>query len=87
MRSKIASLVGLVSCAILSTAATVDRSNITVAGVVAPPPHWPLPVGNKNWTGITLSLSDSVNYAAQLISEAGSNGADLIAFPELWIPA
>jgi len=62
-----------------------DQS-LKVALVRAPPPNWPLPLGNKNWTGITINISESVDAGIALINKAKSRGAALIAFPELWFP-
>jgi nitrilase len=35
---------------------------------------------------VWMDLVGSVEKACQLIEEAASNGAKLIAFPEIWIP-
>ncbi|KAK6221700.1 hypothetical protein QIS74_04572 [Colletotrichum tabaci] len=67
-------------------ARTFDKSNITLSAVVAAPAGWPLPVGNKNWTGGHFDLKATVEYGTKLIAEARGNGADLVAFPELWFP-
>ncbi|KAH6687768.1 carbon-nitrogen hydrolase [Plectosphaerella plurivora] len=63
-----------------------NKSNITLSAVVAAPAGWPLPVGNKDWTNGYLDLNATVKYGISLISEARNNGADLVAFPELWFP-
>ncbi|TQN71716.1 Arylacetonitrilase, partial [Colletotrichum shisoi] len=67
-------------------ARTFDKSNITLSAVVAAPAGWPLPVGNKNWTDGHFDLKATVKYGTKLIAEARGNGADLVAFPELWFP-
>ncbi|TKW52465.1 Arylacetonitrilase [Colletotrichum tanaceti] len=67
-------------------ARTFDKSNITLSAVVAAPAGWPLPVGNKNWTDGHFDLKATVEYGTKLIAEARGNGADLVAFPELWFP-
>ncbi|WYZ36216.1 hypothetical protein EsH8_XI_000099 [Colletotrichum jinshuiense] len=63
-----------------------DKSNITLSAVVAAPAGWPLPVSNKNWTEGHFDLKSTVEYGTKLIAEARGNGADLVAFPELWFP-
>lgn len=35
---------------------------------------------------VWLDLQGTVNKTCQLITEAASNGAKLVAFPECWIP-
>ncbi|KAF9880105.1 hypothetical protein CkaCkLH20_02059 [Colletotrichum karsti] len=65
---------------------TVDRSNLTVALVRKPPPNWPLPLTNYDYTGITFNISECVDTGIELIREAKAQGANLIAFPELWFP-
>lgn len=67
-------------------ARTFDKSNITLSAVVAAPAGWPLPVNNKNWTEGHFDLNSTVEYGVKLMAEARSNGADLVAFPELWFP-
>ncbi|GAA5893519.1 hypothetical protein JCM6882_007842 [Rhodosporidiobolus microsporus] len=67
-------------------AATWDKSNITLAAVRLPPVNWPLPMSNKNWTGVSLDLNATVDLGVSLIAEAASNGARLVAFPEVWFP-
>ena len=60
--------------------------NTKVALVRAPPPNWPMPLENQDWTGITIDIDQSVQRGIELIQEAKTNGATLIAFPELWFP-
>lgn len=64
----------------------VDYSNLTVAIVRDEPANWPLPLMNKNWTGIQFDLNATVQKGVQLIEQAASNGANLVVFPELWFP-
>ncbi|BGP13507.1 hypothetical protein JCM10213_000685 [Rhodosporidiobolus nylandii] len=65
---------------------TWDKSNITLAAVRHPPVNWPLPMSNKNWTGVSLDLNATVDLGVSLISEAAANGARVIVFPEVWFP-
>ncbi|KAJ5345833.1 hypothetical protein N7452_003837 [Penicillium brevicompactum] len=65
---------------------SADYNNLTVAIVRAPPANWPLPVMNKNWTGVEFDLNKTVTKAVGLIHEAAENGANLVVFPELWFP-
>ncbi|GAA5868552.1 hypothetical protein JCM8547_003184 [Rhodosporidiobolus lusitaniae] len=63
-----------------------DKGNITLAAVRAPPVNWPLPMANKNWTGVELDLNATVKYGVELIAQAADQGARLVAFPEVWFP-
>ncbi|KAF3800067.1 Cyanide hydratase [Colletotrichum gloeosporioides] len=65
---------------------TVDRANLTVALVRTPPPNWPLPLTNYDFTGVTFNISEVVDAGIKLINDAKSAGSDLIVFPELWFP-
>ncbi|KAK8179888.1 aliphatic nitrilase [Phyllosticta capitalensis] len=65
---------------------TVDRSNLTAALVRTPPPNWPLPITNYDYTGIKFNISEAVDAGIGLINSAKSQGADLVVFPELWFP-
>ncbi|WYZ36141.1 hypothetical protein EsH8_XI_000024 [Colletotrichum jinshuiense] len=59
---------------------------LKVALVRRPPPNWPLPLNNRDWTGIKIDISQTIDEAIDLMKEAKKNGANLIAFPELWFP-
>jgi hypothetical protein len=63
-----------------------DYNNLTVAIVREEPPTWPMPIMNKNWTGIQFNLNATVQKGLFLIDQATSNGANLVVFPELWFP-
>lgn len=63
-----------------------DTSNLTVAMVRIPPPNWPLPLLNKDWTGIKLNISETVDHGISLMKEAAAEGANMVLFPELWFP-
>lgn len=65
---------------------TVDRSNFTVALVRTPPPNWPLPITNYNYSGISFNISECVDAGVALIQSAAETGSNLIVFPELWFP-
>lgn len=65
---------------------TVDRANLTVALVRTPPPNWPLPLTNYDFTGVTFNISEVFDAGIKLINDAKSAGSDLIVFPELWFP-
>lgn len=65
---------------------TPDYNNLTVAVVRAEPAGWPMPLMNKNWTGIQFDLNATVLKGINLIEEAAANGANLVVFPELWFP-
>lgn len=67
-------------------ASTTDYKNLTVAIVRAPPANWPLPVMNKNWTGVEFNLNATIDKAVNLIGQAADAGANLVVFPELWFP-
>lgn len=64
----------------------VDRTNLTLALVRAPPPNWPLPITNYDYTGIKINVSETVDAGIALIKKAGEEGANVIQFPELWFP-
>jgi hypothetical protein len=59
---------------------------MTVALVRKPPPNWPLPLQNRDWTGIRINIRESIDAGLGLIREAKAAGAALVAFPELWFP-
>lgn len=67
---------------------TIDNaaSNLTVALVRTPPPNWPLPLLNYDYTGIMFNISECVDAGIALIHDAKSRGADALIFPELWFP-
>jgi predicted amidohydrolase len=41
---------------------------------------------NKDWTGIKLNLSETVDSGISLMKQAAAEGADMVLFPELWFP-
>ena len=59
-------------------ATNATNTNLKVALIRAPPPNWPLPVLNKNWTGIELNISQTVDAAVDLIQGLAHDGADVI---------
>ena len=61
-------------------------TNLTVALLRAAPPNWPLPILNRNWTGVKLNISETVDAGIDYIHHAAGQGADVISFPELWFP-
>ncbi|GKT52833.1 aliphatic nitrilase [Colletotrichum tofieldiae] len=82
----LAALPSAFSASLFSKKCTVDRSNLTVALIRAPPPNWPLPITNYDYTGITFNISETVDSGIKLINEAKGQGSDLVVFPELWFP-
>lgn len=60
--------------------------NFTVALVRAPPANYPYPPPSSDWKGLKHDLNASVELGIQYIEQAASQGADLVAFPELWFP-
>ncbi|RMZ75254.1 hypothetical protein DV738_g5568, partial [Chaetothyriales sp. CBS 135597] len=72
--------------AVSATQNTTDDAELTVALVRTPPPNWPLPLANKNWSQITIDVDQTIDAGLKLIQEAKANGAGLVAFPELWFP-
>lgn len=60
--------------------------NFTVALVRAPPANYPYPPTSTDWKGLRHDLNASVELGVQYIEQAASQGADLVAFPELWFP-
>lgn len=75
------------SATILGSAAAVTTgTNFTVAMVRSAPPNWPTPLLNMDWTGITMNISQTVDYGIELVQKAAQEGADMITFPELWFP-
>lgn len=65
---------------------STTSNNLTVAMIRAAPPNWPLPILNKDWTGITLNISETVDYGIELMHDAAASGAHIVSFPELWFP-
>ncbi|ETS76208.1 hypothetical protein PFICI_11595 [Pestalotiopsis fici W106-1] len=65
---------------------STNHDNLTVAMVRCPPPNWPLPILNYNWTGIVFNIFETVDKAIDLLNEASANGANVVMFPELWFP-
>ena len=63
-----------------------DSGNFTVALVRAPPANYPYPPPSLDWKGLRHDLNASVELGVQYIERAASQGADLVAFPELWFP-
>lgn len=61
-------------------------NNFTVALVRAPPANYPYPPPSLDWKGLKHDLNASVELGVQYIEQAASQGADLVAFPELWFP-
>ncbi|RMD45043.1 hypothetical protein DV735_g97, partial [Chaetothyriales sp. CBS 134920] len=67
-------------------AVSATDSELAVALVRVPPPNWPLPLANKNWTDVVIDIEETVDAGLELIQTAKANGAELVAFPELWFP-
>ncbi|OJI84032.1 hypothetical protein ASPTUDRAFT_201383 [Aspergillus tubingensis CBS 134.48] len=63
-----------------------ESQKTKVALVRCPPPNWPLPLQNRDWTGINIDISQSIEVGLRLMHEAKDAGATLITFPELWFP-
>ncbi|GAA5893537.1 hypothetical protein JCM6882_007846 [Rhodosporidiobolus microsporus] len=63
-----------------------DLSNLTIAAVRAAPVNWKMPILDDDWTGITYDLNGTVDYGVELIAQAASAGASVVAFPECWFP-
>jgi len=81
-----ASILALALAQSNSTIDTTDYSNLTIALVRAPPPNWPLPLLNYDYTGIVFNISQAVDAGLDLINKAAANDANLVLFPELWFP-
>ncbi|KAK1511246.1 uncharacterized protein CCOS01_15008 [Colletotrichum costaricense] len=80
------SALGSAIAAPTSNSSTVDRSNLTIALIRTPPPNWPLPLTNYDYTDITFNISECVDVGIELIKEAKASGSDVVVFPELWFP-
>ncbi|KAF7950546.1 hypothetical protein EAE96_007828 [Botrytis aclada] len=86
------SLLGLTHGSVLiprtasSNTSAPDYNNLTVAIVRADPANWPMPLLNKNRTGVEFDLNATVAKGGTLIKEAARNDANLIVFPDLWFP-
>lgn len=63
-----------------------DLTNLTLAAVRRSPANWPMPMMNKNWTGVTLDINATVDLGVSLIQEAAAKGARVVTFPEVWFP-
>ena len=63
-----------------------ESQMLKVALVRCPPPNWPLPLQNRDWTGIRIDISQTIEVSLRLMREAKDAGATLITFPELWFP-
>lgn len=63
-----------------------NPDNLTVALVRAPPANYPYPQPSLDWKGLRHDLNATVQLGVQYIEEAAAQGADLVAFPELWFP-
>ncbi|KAF4972516.1 hypothetical protein FSARC_940 [Fusarium sarcochroum] len=61
-------------------------SNFTVALVRSPPANYPYPPPLDDWNGEQHDLDATVRMGLELIKRASQNGANLVAFPELWFP-
>jgi hypothetical protein len=87
------SMKSILACAAIIGVATasscsqpVNPANFTVALVRAPPPNWPLPITNYDYTGIKFNISECVDSGIDLINQAKAEGSNLVVFPELWFP-
>jgi hypothetical protein len=49
----------------------------------AHPSNWPMPISNKNWTGVNLDINGTVDLEIKLIEQAAQNETRLIAFPKV----
>ncbi|GJP90363.1 Cytochrome P450 family protein [Aspergillus niger] len=63
-----------------------EAQMLKVALVRCPPPNWPLPLQNRDWTGIKIDISQTIEVSLRLMREAKDAGVTLITFPELWFP-
>lgn len=79
-----AAMIGVATAS--SCSQPVDPANFTVALVRAPPPNWPLPITNYDYTGIKFNISECVDSGIDLINQAKAEGSNLVVFPELWFP-
>ena len=77
-------MIGIVAASTCSQ--PVDPANFTVALVRAPPPNWPLPITNYDYTGIKFNISECVDSGIELINQAKASDSNLVVFPELWFP-
>lgn len=64
----------------------IDYSNFTVALVRAPPVNMPYPPPATNWYGQMHDINATVDFGIKLIERAALEGANFVAFPELWFP-
>jgi nitrilase len=67
-------------------ATAFNNTNFTVAMVRQPPPNWPMPILNMDWTGVVMNISEAVDDGIRLMHKAAEGGANLVTFPELWFP-
>lgn len=77
-------LAGLAYATGVSSSGSPD--NFTVALVRAPPANYPYPQPSLDWKGLRHDLNATIELGVQYIEQAASQGADLVAFPELWFP-
>ena len=76
---------GSAAAAPLATRAT-DYSNFTMALVRAPPVNIPYPPPSDDWFGQMHDINATVDFGIKLIKRAALEGANFVAFPELWFP-
>ncbi|KAH7121815.1 aliphatic nitrilase-like protein [Dactylonectria estremocensis] len=80
-------LVLLASCLQLSQGLAVrstSATSLTAALIRAPPALWTQPITSRVYEGVDIDAT--TNLGIKYIDRAASEGADLVAFPELWFP-
>lgn len=84
----IAAVVFLLSTCLCFTNGLVTRTNaatsLATALIRAPPAKWAQPIPSKVYSGVDIDATTKLGV--QSIDQAAREGADLVAFPELWFP-
>ena len=84
--STLACLFAHAAALVLPRAVEVDYSNFTFALVRAPPANYPYPPPNEDWFGKRHDLNATVDLGIGYIERAAIEGANFVAFPEVWFP-
>ncbi|KAL4958974.1 aliphatic nitrilase-like protein [Aspergillus stella-maris] len=85
MRHQLLNLLSLVSSALAIPLYNASHSPILKAALVrAPPALWSEPILSRDYHGVDINATTALGV--EYIERAASEGANLIAFPELWFP-
>ncbi|KAL4951548.1 aliphatic nitrilase-like protein [Aspergillus filifer] len=85
MRLQLVSLFSLVSSALAIPLYNASHSPILNAALVrAPPALWSEPILSRDYHGVDINATTALGI--EYIKRAASEGANLVAFPELWFP-